>query len=60
MVSCQVGPLLHPAWTIDTCPKYYLALAVIALICFLRHLLTMYKTKLILRLPEEMAAADGV
>lgn len=51
--SCRVGPLFVRAWTIETCGWYYVSLVVIALVCFLRHLLTMYKTRLILRLPED-------
>lgn len=50
--TCQVGKLFISAWDIDTCGKYYLSLAFIAVFCFLRHLLTMHKTKLILRLAE--------
>ncbi len=59
--SCKVGPLFVRAWTIETCGQYYISLVVIALVCFLRHLLTMYKTRLILRLPEGAAVgAFGV
>lgn len=50
--SCNVGPLFVRAWTIETCGQYYCSLVVIALVCFFRHFLTMYKTRLILRLPE--------
>lgn len=56
--SCHVGPLFLRAWTIETCGQYYFSLAVIALVCFLRHLLTMYKTRLILRLPEAALGAS--
>lgn len=55
--SCKVGPLFVRAWTIESCGQYYVSLAVIALVCFLRHLLTMYKTRLILRLPEGAGGA---
>lgn len=55
--SCKVGPLFVRAWTIESCGQYYVSLVVIALVCFLRHLLTMYKTRLILRLPEDAVGA---
>lgn len=55
--SCKVGPLFVRAWTIESCGQYYVSLVVIALVCFLRHLLTMYKTRLILRLPDDAGCA---
>lgn len=58
--SCKVGPLFVRAWTIESCGQYYVSLVVIALVCFLRHLLTMYKTRLILRLPEDAVGACRV
>jgi len=51
--TCRVGKLFISAWDIQTCGTYYASLAFIALFCFLRHLLTMHKTKLILRLAEQ-------
>lgn len=56
--SCNVGSLFVRAWTIETCGQYYFSLAIIAVVCFLRHFLTMYKTRLILRLPEESGGAS--
>ncbi len=50
--TCRVGKLLVPMWDIQTCGQYYASLLFIAVFCFLRHLLTMHKTKLILRLAE--------
>lgn len=58
--SCKVGPLFVRAWTIETCGQYYLSLVIIAAVCFLRHLLTMYKTRLILRLPEDALGASRI
>jgi len=50
--TCQVGKLFIAAWDIDTCSVYYASLAAICFFCFLRHLLTMHKTRLVLRLAE--------
>lgn len=56
--TCHVGKLFISAWDIQTCGTYYASLAFIALFCFLRHLLTMHKTKLILRLAEQDAGTQ--
>ncbi|GAB5032727.1 Hypothetical protein NocV09_01001730 [Nannochloropsis oceanica] len=55
--TCRVGKIFVSAWDIQTCGTYSASLAVIALFCFLRHLLMMHKTKLILRLAEQDADA---
>ena len=54
--QCHIGKLLFSAWDIQNCGQYYVSLVVIAVVCFLRHLLTMHKTRLILRLPDELEA----
>jgi hypothetical protein len=56
--TCRVGKLFVSAWDIQTCGAYSASLAFIALFCFLRHLLTMHKTKLILRLAERDAGTQ--
>jgi hypothetical protein len=56
--TCRVGKLFVSAWDIQTCGTYYASLAFIALFCFLRHLLTMHKTKLILRLADQDAGTQ--
>eukprot|EP00624_Nannochloropsis_granulata_P004358 evm.model.NODE_3177_length_20199_cov_24.013615.6 len=56
--TCRVGKLFVSAWDIQTCGAYSTSLAFIALFCFLRHLLTMHKTKLILRLAERDAGTQ--
>jgi hypothetical protein len=56
--TCRVGKLFVSAWDIQTCGTYYASLAFIALFCFLRHMLTMHKTKLILRLADQDAGTQ--